>query len=94
MNNATAASVATRAAPKVEHPTVEALSMFVRNPAAIAGMVMLFVVLVVSIAGPWFFPADPFEIKAAPLTPRPWKPMPRMSAGRQPPAPSIRRADR
>ena len=54
---------------KVEHPTLEALRMFVRNPSAIAGLAMLAVVLVVSIAGPWFYPADPFEIRAAPLTP-------------------------
>ncbi|MEO8525440.1 MAG: ABC transporter permease [Caldimonas sp.] len=54
---------------KVEHPTVEALRMFLRNPAAIVGMAMLLVILVVAIAGPWVLPADPFEIKVAPLTP-------------------------
>jgi peptide/nickel transport system permease protein len=43
--------------------------MFLRNPSAIVGMVILFIVLAVSIAGPWIYPADPFEIKAAPLTP-------------------------
>jgi len=58
-----------KAPPKVEHPTVEALRMFVRNPSAIAGMVMLALILAVSIAGPWVHPADPFEIKTAPLTP-------------------------
>ena len=62
-------STPAKAPPKVEHPTIEALRMFLRNPSAIAGMAMLFIVLVVSIAGPWVFPADPFEIKAAPLTP-------------------------
>ena len=56
-------------APKVEHPTVEALRMFLRNPSAIAGMAILFVVLAVAIAGPWVYPADPFEIVWAPLTP-------------------------
>ncbi|MBS0448334.1 MAG: ABC transporter permease [Proteobacteria bacterium] len=54
---------------KVEHPTVEALRMFMRNPAAIAGMVLLLIILGVAIAGPWLYPADPFEIKAVPLTP-------------------------
>lgn len=54
---------------KVEHPTVEALRMFMRNPSAIAGMALLLIILVVSIAGPWVYDADPFEIKAAPLTP-------------------------
>lgn len=56
-------------AARVEHPTVEALRMFMRNPSAIAGMTILFIVLAVSIAGPWLYAADPFEIRAAPLTP-------------------------
>ncbi len=72
--SATTPPIATRAAvaaalPRVEHPTVEALRMFVRNPAAIAGMVLMAAILLVAIAGPWVFPADPFEIKVAPLTP-------------------------
>ena len=54
---------------KVENPTVEALRMFARNPSAIAGMLMLAAVLLVAIAGPWLYPADPFEIRAAPMTP-------------------------
>jgi len=58
-----------REPPKVEHPTIEALRMFLRNPSAIAGMAILFVVLAVAIAGPWVYPADPFEIVWAPLTP-------------------------
>jgi len=62
-------STPSKPAIKVEHPTVEALRMFVRNPSAIAGMALLLAVLLISIAGPWFYPADPFEIKAAPLTP-------------------------
>ena len=56
------------AAAKVEHPTVEALRMFVRNPAANAGMVILLLVILVSIVGPLSYGADPFEIRAAPLT--------------------------
>ena len=58
-----------REPPKVEHPTVEALRMFVRNPSAIAGMAILFIVLAVAIVGPWLYPVDPFEIVWAPLTP-------------------------
>ena len=66
------ASKAPKAPPapvRVEHPGTEAMRMFLRNPAAIAGMVMLMLMLAVAIAGPWLYPADPFEIKAAPLTP-------------------------
>ena len=65
----TPAATVAKALPKIEHPTVEALRMFVRNPSAIAGMAMLVIILAVSVAGPWVYPADPFEIKAAPLTP-------------------------
>ncbi|MCW8174158.1 ABC transporter permease [Verminephrobacter aporrectodeae] len=54
---------------KVESPGVEAFRIFMRNPCAIAGMVMLAIILVVAIAGPWLYAADPFEIRAAPLTP-------------------------
>jgi len=54
---------------RVEHPGTEAMRMFLRNPAAIAGMVMLVLMLAVAIAGPWLYPADPFEIRTAPLTP-------------------------
>jgi peptide/nickel transport system permease protein len=64
-----AAGVASPAPMNVEHPTVEALRMFLRNPSAIAGLLMLALILAVSIAGPWVYPADPFEIRAAPLTP-------------------------
>ncbi|RQO39936.1 ABC transporter permease [Variovorax sp. KBW07] len=66
---APAAPAVARPAFRVEHPGTEAARMFLRNPSAIVGMVMLLLVLLVAIAGPWVFPADPFEIKAAPLTP-------------------------
>lgn len=54
---------------KVEHPGIEALRMFVRNPSAIAGMLILGFIVLVSIFGPVLWPADPFEIRWAPLTP-------------------------
>lgn len=66
---APAARTSATAGPRAEHPGIEAARMFLRNPAAIAGMVLLLIVLAVAIAGPWLYPADPFEIKAAPLTP-------------------------
>ena len=69
MNTTTSKPVGARPPlPKVEHPTTEALRMFLRNPSAIAGMLMLLVVLAVAIAGPWVMQADPFEITAAPPT--------------------------
>jgi peptide/nickel transport system permease protein len=54
---------------KPEHPAAIALRMFARNPSAIAGIVILGLVVLVAIAGPWLYPADPFEIRAAPMTP-------------------------
>lgn len=52
----------------VEHPAAQALRMFARNPSAIAGSVLLALVLAVSVLGPWLLPVDPFEIAAAPFT--------------------------
>jgi peptide/nickel transport system permease protein len=52
-----------------EGPWLEALRMFARNPSAIAGMLMLGAVLLVALGGPWLMGVDPFEIKAAPMTP-------------------------
>lgn len=71
MPSVAASSSKTTAKPpvRVEHPGMEAMRMFLRNPAAIVGMAMLLIVLVVAIAGPWIYPADPFEIRTAPLTP-------------------------
>lgn len=66
---ATAAGAPDNAPVKVQSPGAEAMRMFMRNPSAIAGMLMLAVVVLVSVAGPWVYPADPFEIRAAPLTP-------------------------
>ena len=54
---------------QVEGPWREALRMFARNPSAIVGMLMLGLVLLVSLGGPWLMGADPFEIRAAPMTP-------------------------
>ena len=45
--------------------------MFVRNPSALVGSLILLTIVLVSIADPWIWPADPFDITAAPMTP-PW----------------------
>lgn len=74
MSNTSSTAAATLPAssdplPKVEHPTIEALRMFMRNPSAIVGMVLLGLILLVSLLGPVVYPADPFEIRWAPMTP-------------------------
>ncbi|MDB5998439.1 MAG: transporter permease [Rhizobacter sp.] len=55
------------AAPK--GPWLEAFAMFIRNRAALIGLILLGLVLLVAIAGPWVVEADPFEIVGAPMTP-------------------------
>lgn len=72
MSSTTTTPLAPLPAPRrapVDGPWIESLRMFVRNPSALAGMVLLLLVLLVTIAGPWLHPADPFEIVAAPMTP-------------------------
>ncbi|MEI8324952.1 MAG: ABC transporter permease [Betaproteobacteria bacterium] len=58
-----------RGVPPVEHPVVEALRMFLRNPTAVAGALILLAVVLVAVVGPWVYAADPFEIRVTPLTP-------------------------
>lgn len=53
---------------KVVHPTVEALRMFMRNPSAIIGSVLLILIVLIAIVGPMLYPVDPFEIRWAPMT--------------------------
>lgn len=65
----TATLPAPSAAPPADGPWIEAARMYARNPAAIAGSVVLLAMLIVAIAGPWALQADPFEIRAAPMTP-------------------------
>lgn len=55
--------------PKADSPGIEALRMFLRNPSAIAGLLMLGIVLLVTLFGPIVYAADPFEIRTAPMTP-------------------------
>ncbi|RTL73129.1 MAG: ABC transporter permease [Hyphomicrobiales bacterium] len=56
-------------APQALSPTREAIAMFVRRRAAIAGLVLLALIVGVSLIGPVVYDADPFDIAAAPLTP-------------------------
>ncbi|HEY9239203.1 MAG TPA: ABC transporter permease [Burkholderiaceae bacterium] len=54
---------------KAPSPFLEALRMFGRNPSAVAGLAMLAAIVLLSVFGPMLYVADPFEIRAAPLTP-------------------------
>ena len=46
---------------RVEHPLIETARMFAGNRAALSGLVMFLIIVVVSLAGPWLYPTDPFE---------------------------------
>lgn len=58
-----------RATTRVEHPLVETARMFAANYAAVTGLVTLLAIIVVSLAGPLFYPTDPFEMVWAPFSP-------------------------
>jgi len=54
---------------RIEHPVREALRMYLRNPAAVAGAVLLGLIVMVAVFGPMLYDADPFAIMALPLSP-------------------------
>jgi peptide/nickel transport system permease protein len=43
--------------------------MFAGNRAALSGLVMFLIIVVVSLAGPWLYPTDPFEMVWSPFSP-------------------------
>lgn len=44
-----------------------ALRQFLRNPAGIAGLVILFLAVVMAVIAPWLYPGDPLDMVASPL---------------------------
>ena len=57
------------AAPRAKGPWREAWSVFRRNKAALLGLIILVVIILGAISGPWLYPVDPFDIIGAPKTP-------------------------
>ena len=53
---------------KVTSPWREMVSMFFRNYAAVAGLILLIAILLFVFVGPIFHPVDPFEMVWAPFT--------------------------
>lgn len=49
-------------------PTAEAWRMFVRNKAAVLGLILFIIVLLITFIGPYLYEVDPFKIVWAPLT--------------------------
>ena len=54
--------------PRARHPLAEAAGMFFRNHAAVAGLVMLVVIVIGSLVGPYLYTVDPYEMVWAPFS--------------------------
>lgn len=65
------AQTAGPATPAAASPGSDALRIFLRRPAALAGICLLAAIVGVSLLGPALYVVDPFDIASAPLTP-PW----------------------
>lgn len=59
----------TSGANAAQSPSGEAVRIFLRRPAAIAGLTLLTLIVAVALLGPALYIADPFDIAAAPLAP-------------------------
>lgn len=51
------------------HPAAEAWEMFRRNHAAMVALVVLTVIVIIAIFGPYIYPTDPFDMVWAPFSP-------------------------
>jgi peptide/nickel transport system permease protein len=56
-------------APKARHPMAEAWEMFCGNHAAMAALVVLILIIITAIIGPYIYPTDPFDMVWAPFSP-------------------------
>ena len=54
---------------QVEHPFKETVRMFATNYAAVAGFVVLVIVILVSFLGPLIYTTDPWEMVWSPFSP-------------------------
>ena len=61
--------IPTEAAPVARHPAAEAWEMFRRNHAAMVALVVLSLIVLLAIFGPYIYPTDPFDMVWAPFSP-------------------------
>ncbi len=54
---------------RVERPWLEFSRMYLRNKAAVLGLLLMLAVLFIAVFGPTLYPVDPFDIVWAPLSP-------------------------
>lgn len=62
-------NIPTEPAPVARHPASEAWEMFRRNHAAMVALVVLSLIILVAIFGPYIYPTDPFDMVWAPFSP-------------------------
>lgn len=56
-------------APKAQSPLSEAWGMFLRNHASVAALVVLALIAIGAVIGPYLYPTDPFDMVWAPFSP-------------------------
>ena len=54
---------------EVEHPFIETARMFAANYAAVVGLIVLVIIIVVSLLGPLIYTTDPWEMVWSPFSP-------------------------
>jgi peptide/nickel transport system permease protein len=55
--------------PKPNRPSVEAWHMFVANKAAISGLIIWLLIILIAAVGPAVYPVDPFDMVGGPMNP-------------------------
>ena len=61
--------IPTEETPKARHPMAEAWEMFRGNHAAMVALVVLTLIIITAIIGPYTYPTDPFDMVWAPFSP-------------------------
>ena len=61
--------IPTEETPKARHPMAEAWEMFRGNHAAMVALVVLSLIIITAIIGPYIYPTDPFDMVWAPFSP-------------------------
>ena len=51
-----------------EHPLMEIFRMYIRNYSAVLGLIVLSLIVIISLIGPFIYSTDPFEMVWAPFT--------------------------
>ena len=55
--------------PEPNRPGVEAWHMFVANKAAVSGLIIWFLIILIAVVGPAVYPVDPFDMVSGPMNP-------------------------